>query len=95
MIDIDNLLQISLPFFSVFVALLMVSRIPYPHVVNQIFRGQKTFAHVVGVVFAIMTVMLIHGYAIPIIFCGFVFYGPARFVWQRWRHRKEKEEPMF
>ena len=25
------------------VALLMVSRIPYPHVVNQVFRGQRSF----------------------------------------------------
>ena len=49
-----TILQSILPFFGVFVALLMVSRIPYPHVVNQIFRGQKSFAHVVAVVFALM-----------------------------------------
>jgi CDP-diacylglycerol--serine O-phosphatidyltransferase len=92
---IDTILQSILPYFGIFAALLMVSRIPYPHVVNQIFRGQKTFAHVVAVVFALMTIMLIRGYAIPIIFCGFVFYGPVRFLWQKWMHRKEKEEPMF
>ena len=37
-----------LPFFAVLVALLMVSRIPYPHVVNQVFRGERTFAHAVA-----------------------------------------------
>jgi CDP-diacylglycerol---serine O-phosphatidyltransferase len=92
---IDGILQNILPYLGIFVALLMVSRIPYPHVVNQIFRGQKSFAHVVAVVFALMTVMLIRGYSIPIIFCAFVFYGPIRFGWQKWMHRKEKEEPMF
>ena len=35
-------LQSVLPFFALAVALLMVSRIPYPHVVNQMFRGQRT-----------------------------------------------------
>jgi CDP-diacylglycerol---serine O-phosphatidyltransferase len=92
---IDHVLQRILPFFGVFVALLMVSRIPYPHVINQIFRGQKTFAHVVAVVFSLMAITFIHGYSIPIIFCAFVFYGPIRFAWDKWMHRKEKEEPMF
>ncbi|MCC6125560.1 MAG: CDP-diacylglycerol--serine O-phosphatidyltransferase [Pirellulales bacterium] len=92
---IDTVLQSILPYFGIFVALLMVSRIPYPHVANQIFRGQKTFAHVVAVVFALMTIMLIRGYSIPIIFSAFVFYGPTRFAWQKWMNRKEKEEPMF
>ena len=38
--------------------------------VNQIFRGQKSFAHVVAVVFSLMVLMLIRGYSIPIIFCA-------------------------
>jgi CDP-diacylglycerol--serine O-phosphatidyltransferase len=92
---VDGILQHILPYFGTFVALLMVSRIPYPHVVNQIFRGQKSFAHIVAVVFALMTVMLIRGYSIPIIFSAFAFYGPVRFTWHKWTHRKEKEEPMF
>ncbi len=41
--DIEWWVQRILPFFAVMVALLMVSRIPYPHVVNQMFRGQKSF----------------------------------------------------
>ena len=45
----------------------MVSRIPYPHVVNQIFRGQRSFGHVVAVIFALVAVMVIRGYSIPII----------------------------
>ena len=80
---------------GIFVALLMVSRIPYPHVVNQIFRGQKSFGHVVAVVFALVAVMVIRGYSVPIICCAFVFYGPIRFAWQKWVQHREREEPMF
>ena len=43
---VDVWMQNILPFFAVLVALLMVSRIPYPHVVNQMF-SQGSFAHMV------------------------------------------------
>ena len=39
---LDGVLQNSLPFFAVLVAVLMVSRVPYPHVVNQVFSGQRS-----------------------------------------------------
>ena len=32
----------------------MVSRVPYPHVVNQVFRGQRTLRHLVGIIFSIV-----------------------------------------
>ena len=68
--EIDKVVQIVLPFFAVLVALLMVSRIPYPHVVNQVFRGQRSFGHVVGLLFAAVAIMSIHGYSVPIIGCA-------------------------
>jgi CDP-diacylglycerol---serine O-phosphatidyltransferase len=90
--QIDAVLQTILPFYAVLLALLMVSRIPYPHIVNQVFRGQRSFGHVVGVIFAFVAVMVIRGYSIPIIFCVFVFYGPVRFVWLRIKHKQQQEE---
>ena len=56
---------------------------PYPHVVNQVFRGERTFAHAVGVIFAIVAIMVIRSYSVPIICCAFVFYGPVRFCWRK------------
>jgi len=41
---VDRWIQNILPFFAMLAALLMVSRIPYPHVVNQLFSGQRSFA---------------------------------------------------
>jgi CDP-diacylglycerol--serine O-phosphatidyltransferase len=93
--EIDKAVQMILPFFAVMVALLMVSRIAYPHVVNQLFRGQRTFGHVVAVLFAIVAVMIIHGYSVPIIGCAFVLSGPARYAWHRLFARREHEDPLF
>ncbi len=88
-------LQTVLPFFAIIVALLMVSRIPYPHVPNQIFRGQRTFGHLVAVIFALVALMVIRGYSVPIIFCVFVFYGPVRLCWQKVVQRRQQEDSLF
>lgn len=94
-------LQAVLPFFALLVALLMVSRIRYPHVVNQMFRGQKSFAHIVKLLFALVAVMVIKGYAVPLVFCGFALSGPTRLIWTKLRRKKpeplaeEEEESVF
>ena len=92
---IEVALQAVLPYFAVLVALLMVSRIPYPHVVNQVFRGQRSFGHVVGVVFALVAVMVIRGYSVPIICCAFALSGPIRFCWEKVVQRRHQEDPFF
>ena len=88
-------LQFVLPFFAILVALLMVSRIPYPHVVNQVFRGEQPFSHIVKLVFALVALMVIHGYAVPIVLCAFVLGSPLRFAWDRIVNRRHQEEPVF
>jgi CDP-diacylglycerol--serine O-phosphatidyltransferase len=93
--DIDRAIETALPIFAVFVAAMMVSRIPYPHVVNQMFRGQRSFGHLVGLIFAIVAVMIIRGYSVPIICCAFVLDSPIRFVWKRLYHRRETQDPVF
>ena len=93
--QIHEVLQTILPFFAVLVALLMVSRIPYPHVVNQVFRGQRSFGHVVGVVFALVAVMVIHDYSLAIVSCAFALYGPLRFCWEKALQRRRQEDRLF
>lgn len=90
--EIDTVLQNILPFYGILLALLMVSRVPYPHVVNQIFRGQRSFGHVVGVIFAFVAIMAIRNYSLPIICSAFVFYGPVRMAWAKIMHRRQEEE---
>lgn len=55
--EIDTVVQTILPFFALLVAVLMVSRIPYPHVVNQALRGQRSFGHVVLLLFTGVAIM--------------------------------------
>lgn len=91
----DVVLQTILPYLAVLLALLMVSRIPYPHVVNQVFRGQRSFGHVVAVVFGLVAVMVIRGYSVPIICCAFALSGPVRYCWQKVVQRQQQEDSLF
>ena len=91
----DAALQWILPFFGLAVALLMVSRIRYPHVTNRILRGQRSFGHVVAVVFFFVAIILLGGYGVPLAASVFVFYRPIHLAWKMWVQRKDREEPWF
>lgn len=92
---IDLALQTALPLFALLVALLMVSRIPYPHVVNQMFSGHRSFRHVVAVLFTAVAVTLFRGYAVTIVCCAFALSGPVKYAWQELVQRRPHEEPLF
>ncbi len=92
---VDKCLQAVLPFFAALVALLMVSRIRYPHVTNRVLRGQRSFGHVVAVVFFLVAIMVVRGYALPIAASAFALYGPVHLAWQLWVQRRRREEPLF
>lgn len=77
---IDSAIQWFLPFFTMAVALLMVSRVPYPHLTNLLLRGRRSFRHVVGLVFAAAIVVIGHGYVAPVLCGAFVLLGPAKVV---------------
>ena len=91
----DEVMQYVLPFFAVLVAVLMVSRIPYPHVVNQVFSGQHSFAHLAMVVIFLFGVMLVRGFAVPLISAIFVLQGPGVYLWQEYVQRRPHKEPLF
>jgi CDP-diacylglycerol---serine O-phosphatidyltransferase len=93
--EIDWYMQWVLPAFTLVLGALMVSRIPYPHVVNQLLRGHRSMGHVVALLFSLVVIMTIRGYSVPII-CGlFVLGPPVRYAWQRWRNRQQETEPLF
>ncbi len=87
---IDAVMELWLCAFALCVAALMVSRVPYPHVVNQLFRGRRSFGHIVGVVFALVAIMVIQGFAIPLLTTGFVLGPPAMFAIKRFWRRDEQ-----
>lgn len=93
--QVDSIMEIWVCLFALAAGALMVSRIPYPHIVNQIFRGQRSFGHLVSVVFAMMLIVISQGYSIPIICSAFVLVPPLRVFWQRIHQRAAENEPLF
>lgn len=84
-------LSAVLPLIAFGAAVLMVSRIRYPHVFNQLLRGQKNRVHVLQIVFMIVLVFVVREMAVPLLFCWFAFAPACRACWQRgrraWRER--------
>jgi CDP-diacylglycerol---serine O-phosphatidyltransferase len=90
----DWWLQRLLPMFALGVALLMVSRIPYPHAVTHALRGKKTFPQFVAIVFALMALWAVRWYAVPAVAAAYAMGPPAVHAWHwsrlQWRRRVEK-----
>lgn len=88
----DWWLQRALPLFAVVIALLMVSRIPYPHPLTQLAKGSHSFSQVVAIVFALVAVLVVRSFAVPLLCVLFVVAPPLRFAWSAVRHRRVEEE---
>jgi CDP-diacylglycerol--serine O-phosphatidyltransferase len=91
----DWWMQRLVPVFALLISVLMVSRIPYPHPLTQFVRGQRTFPQVVGIVFALMAILIVRNYAIPLLCVVFVCWPPIRFAWEIAWHRRARQESLF
>jgi len=65
----------TLPVITLMAAILMVTRIPYPHIVNRVLRGKKQFSTFLLVVFVVLLVIWNIQLAMALGFCVFVVYG--------------------
>ena len=76
-------LAVLLPFITLATAVLMVSRIRYPHIFNQILKGNRGRKQLLQLVFALALIFMIRarGMVVPVLFCWFAFAGPMRWVW--------------
>jgi len=61
----------ALPFFALGISILMVSRIRYPHILNQYLKGKKPFAYLIRVLLLLAFVWWNIQAALVLIFCGF------------------------
>ena len=91
----DLWMQRLLPLFSVMIALLMVSRVPYPHPLTQFVRGHRSFAQVVAIVFSLMALLTVRSFAVPLLCVMFVVGPPLKFAWEVVWHRRVREESLF
>jgi CDP-diacylglycerol--serine O-phosphatidyltransferase len=76
-------IEVFAPVGALVVALLMVSRVPYPHLTKQILRGRRHFSHLVQVLVAGFVIMLFREWAIALLFWIYALGIPARFLWLR------------
>ncbi len=85
----DNILIYSLPVFSLCVAGLMVSRIRYPHLVNQYLKGKKPISHLIWLLVAIGIVLWNRQLALLLLFVGFAVSGPVKWLYLKLSHKQE------
>lgn len=89
----------TLPFISLGIAILMISRIRYPHVINQYLRGRKPFSYLFWMLALIGLVIWNLQAALTIIFCGFALSGFTkwcyyRFIIKKNPHLEGREPPV-
>jgi CDP-diacylglycerol---serine O-phosphatidyltransferase len=74
------------------IALLMVSRTPYPHVTKQILKGKRHFSHLVQVILFAFIIVLIRELALVLLFWIYALGVPLRYTLAR-RFRPAPVQP--
>jgi len=77
----ENAIIYALPFLLLATAALMVSRIRYPHVLNQYIKGKKPFAHLIRVLLFLGLIIWSRQAALVLIFCGFAASGFTKWLY--------------
>lgn len=78
---LDDLILFILPFLALGLSVLMVSRIRYPHVINQYIRGKKPFAHFIRTLAVVGLIIWQWHLAFVLFFCGFAISGFLRWLY--------------
>ncbi len=91
----ENAIVYLLPFLLLGIAILMVSRIRYPHILNQCIKGKKSFAHFIKVLLVLLALGLMTRFrqtAMVLIFCGFAASGFVK--WFYYKVIRKKALPL-
>lgn len=79
----ENIIVYSLPVIALAMSILMVSRIRYPHIINQYIKGKKPFAHLIRVLIFLGLVIWSTQTALVLIFCGFAANGFLKWFYHK------------
>lgn len=82
---VANAVSMFVPFGALGLAMLMVSNIAYPHLVNQSLRGRRPFSHLVELVVLAITLVVVRELSLVLAFWGFALMGPMRRGWRYFR----------
>lgn len=82
------------PLGTLLVALLMVSRVPYPHVTKQLLRGRRRLSHVAQALLLLGLLVITHELTVFVLFWGYALSMPLRYLLVRaLRHPKPAGTP--
>jgi CDP-diacylglycerol--serine O-phosphatidyltransferase len=81
----DAVLAWAAPLAGMSVALLMVSKVKYVHMVNRVLHRRKHFNKLVQVVGLVLMVIMFRELALGFCFWGYALYGPLGYLWTRWK----------
>ena len=92
--DTTNWVIAPLPYIAAVLGILMFSRIPYPHVMNRVFRGAKPMKYLVALAFVVILAMVLR--SIEAVVAGalllYVSIGPVHFLVRLLTGRAAKAE---
>jgi len=70
----------ALPLITILAGILMVSRIRYPHVANQLLRSKKSLGFLLAIFAAVLLIMWNIQFALVVGFCGYALFGVLRWI---------------
>jgi len=79
----ENAIIYALPFLVLGVAVLMISRIRYPHILNQYIKGRKPLAHLIRVLLFLGLIIWSRQAVLVLIFCGFAASGFVKWLYYK------------
>ena len=85
--------SVALPLVTLAVALLMVSRFRYPHVMNKYFRGRRPFNFLVAVVLLVLAAIMELILTGAIVAMVFALFGPVDALVRKLRKPAEQHVP--
>lgn len=85
----ENAVIYALPLLALGAAVLMVSRIRYPHILNQYIKGKKPFAHFIRALLFLGLIIWSRQVALVLIFCGFAASGFLKWFYYKIIQRKK------
>lgn len=89
-IIVENIIIYSLAFIAAGVGILMISRIRYPHVLNQYMKGKKPLAYLMTCMLILGLVIFFRQIALVVGFCGFTGWGFGKWVYYKAARLKDK-----
>jgi CDP-diacylglycerol--serine O-phosphatidyltransferase len=85
--------QFWAPIGALGVALLMVSRVSYPHLTRQVLRGRRHHTYLLRIILVVFVLALARELSLLIVFWGYALIFAVRHLLAQWRHSASDVAP--